>query len=96
MVMTRPLQIYLDEREFQALDDWARERGWTKSHAVRAAIRALTRGRDQDPLLKACGMIEGLPEDLSERIDDYLEETFVAEKTGAAWRKPRGSRKRLR
>jgi hypothetical protein len=90
--MTRPLQIYLDEREFQALDVWARERGWTKSHAVRTAIRALTRARDEDSLLAACGMIEGLPEDLSERVEDYLEETFVAEKAVSTYRKPRRSR----
>jgi hypothetical protein len=90
--MTRPLQIYLDEHEFQVLDAWARERGWTKSQAVRTAIRALTRARDEDPLLRACGMIEGLPEDLSERIDDHLEATFVAEKAVAACRKPRRSR----
>lgn len=90
--MTRPLQIYMDDHEFQVLDAWARERGWTKSQAVRAAIRALTRARDEDSLLRACGMIEGLPEDLSERIDDYLKETFVAEKAASTYRKPRRSR----
>jgi hypothetical protein len=92
LIMTRPLQIYLDEHEFQALDAWARERGWTKSQAVRTAIRALTRARNEDPLLGACGIIEGLPEDLSRRIDDYLEESFVAEKAVTAYRKPRRSR----
>lgn len=90
--MTRPLQIYMDEREFQVLDAWARERGWTKSRAVRAAIRVLTRTRHEDPLLRACGMIEGLPAKLSERIDDYLEETFVAEKAVSNYRKPRRSK----
>lgn len=90
--MTRPLQIYMDEHEFQVLDAWARERGWTKSQAVRTAIRALTRARDEDPLLRSCGMIEGLPENLSDRIDNYLEETFVAEKAGSTYRKPRRSR----
>ena len=90
--MTRPLQIYMDEHEFQVLDAWARERGWTKSQAVRTAIRALTRARDEDPLLRACGMIEGLPENLSQRIDDYLEESFVAEKAVTTYRKPRRPR----
>jgi hypothetical protein len=90
--MTRPLQIYLDEHEFRVLDAWARERGWTKSQAVRTAIRALTRARDEDPLLRACGMIEGLPENLSQRIDDYLEESFVAEKAVTTYRKPRRPR----
>lgn len=32
-----------------------------------------------DPLLAASGMIAGLPADLSERFDDYLALTFVAE-----------------
>ena len=90
--MNKPLQIYMDEHEFQVLDAWARKRGWTKSQAVRTAIRALTRARDEDSLLRACGMIDGLPENLSECIDDYLEETFVAEKAGSTHRKPRRSR----
>jgi hypothetical protein len=67
--MTKPLQIYMDERELELLDAWARERGWTKSQAVRVAIRALTRPRRQDSLLEACGMFDGLPEDLSERTN---------------------------
>jgi hypothetical protein len=90
--MTRPLQIYMNEHELELLDAWARERGWTKSHAVRIAIRALTRDRDEDSLFRACGMIEGLPEDLSEHIDDYLEETFVAEKAPSTYRKRRRRR----
>ena len=87
--MSKPLQIYMNEDELERLDSWARDRGWTKSHAVRIAIRAMTRAREEDSLLKASGMIEGLPEDLSERIDDYLQETFVAEKAAAKYRKRR-------
>ncbi len=75
--MNKPLQIYISEHEMELLDDWARERGLTKSHAVRMAIRALTRSKETDPLLRASGMIEGLPGDLSARIDDYLEEMFI-------------------
>ena len=78
--MSRPLQIYLDEADMARLGEWARERGWTKSQAVRIAIRALTRPRRADSLLAASGMIDGLPEDLSENFDRYLEETYVAEK----------------
>ena len=59
---------------------WADERGWTLSQAVRVAVKALTRPREEpDPLLAASGMISGLPADLSERFDDYLGLTFVAE-----------------
>jgi hypothetical protein len=90
--MNKPLQIYMNEHELDLLDAWARERGWTKSHAVRMAIRAVTRPRAKDPLLRACGMIEGLPEDLSSHIDDYLEETFVAERAVSRYRKPRRQR----
>jgi hypothetical protein len=78
--MTRPLQIYLDETDLTRLEEWARRRGWTKSQAVRLAIRALTRRKTADPLLAASGMIDGLPQDLSEQFDRYLEETYVAEK----------------
>jgi Arc/MetJ-type ribon-helix-helix transcriptional regulator len=92
MIMSKPVQVYLDDHEMERLEAWVKKRGWTKSQAVRAAVRALTRSRDEDPLLKACGMIEGLPEDLSRRIDDYLEETFVAEKPVSTYRRRRRSR----
>jgi hypothetical protein len=77
--MNRPLQVYMDEADLTRLEEFARERGWTKSQAVRLAVRALTRPRDADPLIKASGMIDGLPADLSEQFDRYLEETYVAE-----------------
>ena len=90
--MMKPLQIYMDERELQLLDVWARARGWTKSHAIRMAVRALTRIGEKDPLIKASGMIEGLPADLSERIDEYLGETFIAEKTASKYARRRNRR----
>jgi hypothetical protein len=92
--MSRPLQVYLDDGEWEGLERWARARGWTKSHAVRAAVRALIRPRDADPFLAASGMIEGLPVDLSEQVDRYLSETFVAERP-TTYRRPR-ARPRLR
>jgi hypothetical protein len=80
--MARPLQVYLDDRDLQRLDAWAREHGWTKSQAVRVAIRALTRRPAEDPLLDLSGDLDGLPEDLSESFDRYVNETFVAEPPG--------------
>jgi len=77
--MARPLQVYLEEQDLERLEAWARERGWTKSQAIRAAVRALTRRPAEDPLLALSGDIDGLPADLSEHFDRYLEETFVAE-----------------
>jgi hypothetical protein len=77
--MARPLQVYLDDRDLDDLDAWARARGWTKSQVVRAAIRALTRPRAEDPLLQLSGDIDGLPGDLSANFDRYLDETYVAE-----------------
>ena len=76
--MPIPLQVYLEDADFERLDRWSRERGWTKSQAVRAAIRALTRERAESPLLEMSGMIDGLPPDLAENFDRYLNETFVA------------------
>ncbi len=90
--MIKPLQIYMDEHELALLSAWARERGWTKSRAVRAAIRALTRAQEKDTLMQGCGMIDGLPADLSERIDEYLGESFVAEKADSNYRRRRRSR----
>jgi Ribbon-helix-helix protein, copG family len=89
--MSRPIQIYLDDEDLASLERWARERGWTKSQAVRTAIRALTRKRDEDPLLAASGMIDGLPPDSSARFDHYLAETFIAE-TPAPYRRRRRRR----
>jgi len=86
--MSRPLQVYLDEADLKRLATWSRSRGWTKSQAIRAAVRALTRPAEKDPLLAASGMIDGLPRDCSEQLDRYLTEAFVAE-TPASYRKGR-------
>jgi hypothetical protein len=93
--MTRPLQVYLDEGDLARLETWARERGWTKSQAIRAAVRALTRRPADDPLLDLSGDIDGLPPDLSRRFDRYLDETYVAEPP-APYRARRRSRSPVR
>lgn len=77
--MARPLQVYLEDAEMDQLDQWARARGWTKSQAIRAAVRALTRPPAADPILDLIGIFDGLPADLSANFDRYLNETFVAE-----------------
>ena len=77
--MARPLQVYLDDQDLGRLEAWARERGWTKSQAIRVAVRALTRKPADDPLLGLSGDIDGLPADLSANFQRYLDETFVAE-----------------
>ena len=77
--MARPLQVYLDDKDLKRLEAWASQRGWTKSQAVRAAIRALTRSPAEDPILELSGDIDGLPEDASVNFDKYLNETFFAE-----------------
>jgi len=78
--MSRPLQVYLDDAELERLEACARGRGWTKSQVVRAALRVFTRAPEDDPLLAASGMIDGLPADGSERFDHYLNQTYVAER----------------
>src|SRR5919204_3309572 len=75
----RPLQVYLDDHDLKQLEEWTKKRGWTKSQAIRAAIRALTRRPSDDPLLELSGDIDGLPPDVSVNFDRYLNETFVAE-----------------
>ena len=77
--MAKPLQVYLDDYDLDRLEAWARERGWTKSQAIRVAVRALTRKPADDPLLGLSGDIDGLPADLSANFQRYLDETFVAE-----------------
>jgi hypothetical protein len=93
--MSRPLQVYLDEAERERLEAWVHRKGWTMSQAVRVALRALTRSVEADPLLSASGMVEGLPPDLSEQVDRYLTETFVAEpRTRSRARRPRSAVRR--
>ena len=95
--MSVPLQVYLDDGDFERLDAWARKRGWTKSQAVRAAIRALTRERAAEPLLEMSGMIDGLPADLAESFDRYLDDTFlVRERSPGYSRRRRGAGTRSR
>ncbi len=81
--MSKPLQVYLDDAELERVDSWLRERGWTKSQLVRAALRAFLRTPESDPLLAASGMIDGLPREASTRFDDYLNQTYVAERPPA-------------
>ncbi|MFQ5665401.1 MAG: hypothetical protein ACE5I7_03125 [Candidatus Binatia bacterium] len=79
----------------ERLAAWSQEHGWTKSQAVRAAVRALTRAKDEDALLSLSGVIhDGLPADCSEQFDRYLQETFVAERATAYKQRRRRARTR--
>jgi metal-dependent amidase/aminoacylase/carboxypeptidase family protein len=77
--MPRPVKVYLDEKDLERLEAWARERGWTKSKAIRAAVLALIREPAADPLLGLSGDIDGLPADLSAAFHRYFDETCTAE-----------------
>jgi hypothetical protein len=77
--MTKPLQVYLENDDLVRLEEFARERGWTKSQVIRTAVRALTRRPSTDPLLDLSGDIDSLPPDLSRELDRYFNETFIAE-----------------
>ena len=87
--MMKPLQVYVDAEEAARFDAWSRARGLTKSQAVRLLIRAATRRATEgnEPLLGMSGSIHGLPEDLSTRIDRYLEETYLAQTPSAPRRR---------
>lgn len=89
--MARPLQVYLEDTEMKQLDEWAQARGWTKSQAIRAAIRALTRAPADDSILDLIGIFDGLPPDLSANFDRYVNETFVAERAAPYRARPRRS-----
>jgi hypothetical protein len=85
----KALRVYLPDDDMARLERWAGRKGWTKSQAVRVAIRALTRERGtDDAFLASSGMIEGLPADASENFDAYLDKTFVA------GRRPRSARRK--
>jgi hypothetical protein len=93
--MTKPLQVYLEEDDLERLEAFARERGWTKSQAVRVAVRALTRRSSGDPVLDLSGDIDALPPDLSRDFDRYLNETYIAE-PAATYRARRRKTKTVR
>jgi hypothetical protein len=57
----RAVEVYLDDRDVRELEEWSRQRGYTKSEAVGLAIRALTSPSGQDPLLDLSGLLDGLP-----------------------------------
>ena len=94
--MRRPLQVYLEERDLARLESWAAGRGWSKSQAIRAAVRALTRMPVEDPLLELSGDIEGLPADTSANFQRYLDETYVAEPPASYRPRRRRARPALR
>ena len=93
--MAKPLQVYLDEADFGRLERWAKQHRWTLSQAVRAAVRALTREREEDTLLAMSGMIDGLPADGAEHFDTYLDTTYVAEPR-VPYRRRRSGKRALR
>ena len=95
LLADRGLSPVLVSRERGEFDAWARERGWTKSQAIRVAVRALTRKPVDDPLLGLSGDIDGLPADLSANFHRHLDQTFVAE-TPAPYRARRRSGKAVR
>src|SRR5262245_63753304 len=77
-IRTRRPRVYLDDQDLERLEGWTSERGWTKSQAIRSAVRALTRCPAGDPLLDLSGDIDGLPANLSARFDRYLDATLLA------------------
>src|SRR5437867_13082523 len=93
-IMRRPVQVYFDEADLTRLEVWSQKRGWTKSRAIRLAVRTLTRPAADDPVLELSGMFEGLPPDLSEHFDRYLSQIYVAEH-GPAYQ-PRRARAKSR
>src|SRR5262245_40469242 len=97
--MKRPVQVYFDDAELSRLESWAKSHGWTKSTAVRAAVRALTCAAKRGPPPDVRGIVDGLPADASEPFDHYLIATFVAERPppyGAQGTAPRPRRTRAR
>jgi hypothetical protein len=71
----KPLQVLVAEDELERLERWSKGRGWTKSQTIRFAIRALTNDKG---IMSASGLIEGLPEDMSQNIDAYLADAHVS------------------
>lgn len=94
-IMSKPLQVYLDEHDLRDLEAWAKKRGWSKSQAIRAAVAALVR-QEEDPVLRLSGILHGLPPDVSENFNKYFAQTFVAEQAAPHRTRRRRPRKAIR
>jgi hypothetical protein len=70
-----PLQVYLDDRDRELLDQLATRAGLSMAETVRIAIRrwAIDEAQDEDPVLGLIGTMEDpdIPSDLSTRHDEY-------------------------
>ena len=94
--MERPIQVYLDDHDRERLDAWAKEHGWTKSQAIRQAIRLATKAPAQDPILGLVGIFDGWPRDVSTRVDHYLNQAYGAERKAKSAKRPTRSRAAVR
>jgi hypothetical protein len=94
--MPRPIQVYLSDLDCDRLDAWAKEHGWTKSQAVREAIRLATKASVQDPILDLVGIFDGWPRDASSRVDHYLNQADLAERKTKSPSRPARSRAAVR
>jgi hypothetical protein len=94
--MARPMQVYLNELDFERLELWAKEHGLTKSQAVRQAIRLATKAPAQDPILDLIGVFDGWPSDVSSRVDHYLNQADLAERKTKSPKRPARSRAAVR
>src|SRR5262245_1058790 len=95
-IMAQPLQVFLDEADIRGLERWARQRGWSKSQAIRAAVRALTGKPPDESVLELSGALAALPADGRARFPRYLDETYVAESPAPCRTRRRRSAKPVR
>jgi hypothetical protein len=75
--MRKAIKVYLEQGDLDQLEAWTRARGWTRSRAVRLAVRRLTQTPAEDPILELSGMFEGLPADSSTHFRRHLDATYV-------------------
>jgi hypothetical protein len=94
--MERPIQVYLSDHDRERLEAWAKQHGWTKSQAVRQAIRLATKSATQDPILDLVGVFDGWPSDVSSRVDHYLNQADLAERKTKSPKRPARSRAAVR
>jgi hypothetical protein len=92
VVMRRRVQVSLNSFERERLDVWAKAHGWTKSQAVRQAIRLATKRPTDDPILDLIGAFDGFPADASTRVDHYLNQADLAERRAKARKQRERSR----
>lgn len=85
-LMSRPIQVYLEERQDKALRSLAQKQNVSLSELIRHSVDLLLSQTpiEDDPLWKIVGLGNSGVTDLATRHDDYLVDILITDNTYSA------------